>query len=71
MRESCKPLNNNVQLPRGRNNIKSNLIVDVFLLSLLTLSSGKDKHNNRQLNTKGPFLEIKTNRDRGQKELCS
>jgi len=48
MRESCKPLNYNLQLPRGRNNLKSNLIADVFLCSPLTLSSGKDKHNNRQ-----------------------
>lgn len=60
-RESCKPLNYNLQLPRGRNNLKSNLIVDFFsLLSPLTLSSGKDKHNNRQLSSKGRVLEIET-----------
>lgn len=72
MRESSKQLNYNLQLPRGRDKLKSNLIVDVFLFSPLTLSSGTDKHNKRQLNSKGAILETETSRDReGQKELCS
>lgn len=72
MREHSKQLNYNLQLPRGRDKLKSNLIVDVFLFSPLTLSSGMDKHNKRQLNSKRVILETETSRDReGQKELCS